>query len=120
MVDGASLGLYLKQLRLQSGYSRAKAAKLARLSATRLYELEIGVSSTTRRPTSPSSEQLQRLARTYGVDSEELLERAGYLIKTRELPPEIERLIELYRRLPIRTRSMIVELIELLSNYQIN
>lgn len=111
-MNGSSIGAYLKKLRIQNGLSRAKAAKLARVSATRLYELEIGVSSTTRRPTAPSREQLARLAKAYGVTSEELLEKAGYLIKANGLPPDIERLIDLYQRLPLKTRQLLFDVLD--------
>lgn len=110
----SSLGDYLKHLRTQKGLSRAKAAKAAKLSATRLYEFEVGVSSSTGKPTLPSREQLKRLAATYDLPAEELLERAGYIIKNTIEPPDVERLLELYRRLPLNARETLLAFLETL------
>lgn len=113
-----SLGEFLKHLRSQKGLSRAKAAKAAKLSATRLYEFEVGVSSSTGKPTAPNREQLKRLAAIYGVPAEELLERGGYLIKSHVEPPDVERLVELYRRLPMHAREALLRFLEALSSSQ--
>ncbi|HEY9856261.1 MAG TPA: helix-turn-helix transcriptional regulator [Stenomitos sp.] len=103
-----SLGDSLKRLRTQKGLSRAKAAKAAKISATRLYEFEVGISSSTGKPTAPSREQLKRLAAVYEVPAEELLERAGYVIRNHSEPPDVERLLELYRRLPLSARETLL------------
>lgn len=110
----SSLGDHLKQLRTRKGLSRAKAALQARLSATRLYEFEVGISSSTGKPTAPNREQLKRLATTYGVPAEELLERAGYLTKPNSEPPDVGHLLELYRRLPLRSRKALLAFLETL------
>lgn len=112
----ASLGDYLKYLRTQKGLSRAKAAKAARLSVTRLYEFEVGVSSSTGKPTAPNREQIKRLAAIYGVPAEEILEKAGYLIKQNAAPPDIERLIALYRHLPPTLREALLTFLEKLTS----
>lgn len=110
-----SLGDYLKSLRAQKGLSRAKAAKAAKISATRLYEFEVGVSSSTGRPTAPNREQVKRLALVYGVPADELLERAGYVIKRCVEPPDVERLLEAYRRLPLSAREALLEFLDRLT-----
>jgi len=111
-----SLGDSLKHLRAKKGLSRAKAAKAAKLSATRLYEFEVGISSSTGKPTAPSREQLKRLAAVYEVPAEELLERAGYVIKSHSEPPDVERLLELYRRLPLPAREALLSFLEAITS----
>lgn len=111
----SSLGEYLKYLRAQKGLSRAKAAKAAKISATRLYEFEVGVSSSTGKPTAPNREQVKRLALVYGVPIDELMERAGFVIKRSLEPPDVERLLELYRRMPLRSREALLEFLDRLT-----
>lgn len=107
----SALGELLKHLRSQKGLSRVKAAKSARLSATRLYEFEVGRSSSTGRPTAPSREQIKRLAVVYGVPADELLERAGYVTRS-HVAPDVERLVDLYRRLPMSARQALLGFLE--------
>lgn len=68
-----TFGPYLKRLRRARGLSLKQVEGAAQVSNAYLSQIERGI----RKP--PHPDILQRLAKTYGVSIEELLEAAGYL-----------------------------------------
>lgn len=68
-----TFGSYLKQLRRAKGLSLKQVEGAAQVSNAYVSQIERGI----RKP--PHPEILKRLARTYDVPVEELLEAAGYL-----------------------------------------
>lgn len=86
-----TFGSYLKRLRRAKGLSLKQVERAAQVSNAYLSQIERGI----RKP--PHPDILKRLARTYEVPVEELLEAAGYLedAKDRRLQRQkIERAFE--------------------------
>ena len=66
------IGEYLKQTRESKNLSQREAARLANVNSSNLSQIERG-----RR--TPEPETLQKLARVYLLDTQDLLHRAGHL-----------------------------------------
>lgn len=70
--EPAGLGMYLKSLRQASGLTLRGVEELTAISNAFLSQLESG------KVKQPSPKVLYKLASTYGVEYEDLMERAGY------------------------------------------
>ena len=85
-MDVTNLGSFLRGQRKKQKLSLRKVASQAGVSATYLWEIELGKRKT------PSAEILKKLAPILGVTTQELLERAGYLEQPEDLTSHTERL----------------------------
>lgn len=72
---GDTFGEFLKQLRLERGYSLREAKEQTGISEAYLWQLENGKREI------PRPETVRRLAKGYGVPEETFLNYAGYLTK---------------------------------------
>lgn len=68
---------FLKARRQELNLSLKAASDRTGIQPSRLHDLEQGVSSTTRKPTAPTRENIKRIARGYGVSEDFLLDLAG-------------------------------------------
>ncbi len=84
-MEVTKLGSLLRDLRNKQGLSLRKAGKQAGVSATYLWEIELGNRI-------PSADILKRLAPILMVTTQELLESAGYLEQPEALTSQLERL----------------------------
>lgn len=105
-----ALGDYLKELRLQRNLSGRKAAQQLGISYTRLQELESGVSRSNRKPTSPSTDLLIKIAQGYQVPLPVLLDLAGMTEPSQDAHQEAE-LVQLFRSLDRDGRDLAIALI---------
>jgi transcriptional regulator with XRE-family HTH domain len=68
---------FIKARRQELNLSLKAASDRTGIQPSRLHDLEQGVSSTTRKPTAPTRENIKRIARGYGVAEDFLLDLAG-------------------------------------------
>lgn len=106
-----SIGEHLKKLRLERGLSAREAAKRIGISYTRLQELESGISRTTGKPTSPSTDLLIKIAKGYHQPIPLLLEMAGLSPVSQDQHQEAE-LIKVFRELSPKGRELALALIQ--------
>lgn len=89
-MEQTDFGKYLRNLRESQRFSLKKAAELSELSTTYIWQSEKGTRA-------PSAEALKKLATTYSVNLNLLLEAAGYLEKHETTISETERLMHAYK-----------------------
>ena len=99
----SNVTLYL--LRQERGCSLRDAAKRAGISFTRLGEWERGFDTRSHKPIRPSFDGLFRLARAYGIPSDELLHLAGYDLG---MSADERRLLGGFRELPDAKRAKLL------------
>ena len=80
---------------------------------SRLHDLEQGVSSTTRKPTAPTRENIKRIARGYGVSEDFLLDLAGRP-KLDAADEDEGRLLSHFRELVPGHKAAVLGLVDLL------
>lgn len=105
-----SIGEYLKKLRQERNLSAREAAKRIGISYTRLQELEMGISRTTGKATSPTTDLLIKIARGYDQPLSLLLEMAGLAPVSPDQEQEAE-LIQIFRTLSDQGRDLSIALI---------
>lgn len=105
-----AIGDYLKNLREKRGLSIREAARRVGISYTRLQELERGISRTTGKPTSPSTEILIKIAKGYEQPIPVLLEMAGLSPVSQDEHQEAE-LIKVFRELSPKGRELALALV---------
>ena len=110
MEVGLAIGEHLKKLRLERGLSAREAAKRIGISYTRLQELESGVSRTTGKPTSPSTDLLIKIAKGYDQPIPLLLEMTGLSPVSQDEHQEAE-LIKVFRELSPKGRELALAII---------
>lgn len=104
-----AIGEHLRNLRTQRNLSIRSAAKLIGISASRLQELETGISRTTGKRTSPTTDALFKIAQAYDQPAATLLELAGLVTVTADAAQEAE-LIQVFRRLDSDGRDLLVSI----------
>lgn len=99
---GERFGSFIRELRETERLSLRQAAKRIGVTHPRLAELEAGITHATGRPTRPTREMVQRIARTYGVAYDTLLDLAGYAREHSELSDEDALMLDHFRSLDLR------------------
>lgn len=101
---------YLKELRHERGWSVREAAKRIGVSYSRLQELEAGISRTTGKTTSPSTDLLIKVAKGYEQPLPLLLQMAGLTPVSQDERQEAE-LLHIFRTLSPRGRNLALSII---------
>jgi transcriptional regulator with XRE-family HTH domain len=101
------VGDYLKGVRLDKGWSVRDAAKRLGVSATRLEEVEVGISRTTGKKTIPGLEVLSKAAKGYDVSIGLLMEMSNMTGMSPDEQQEAE-IIGLWRSMTDVNRNMAI------------
>ena len=108
-------GAFIKSKREARNWTLREAADHIDISASRLAEIERGVSYHTERPTRPTPELVERIARAYEVPVDYALAEAGYTPHDGvQLAPDAERLVSLFESLDRERRELALDFLRLL------
>ncbi len=108
-------GAFIKSKREARNWTLRVAAQHVEISASRLAEIERGVSYHTERPTRPTPDLVERIARAYDVPIDYALAEAGYSPHDgARLAPDAERLVSLFESLDPEHRDLALDFLRLL------
>jgi len=115
MADPADFGTKIKELRLSRDWSIRKTSTALGISHYRLSEIEKNLSRTTGHPTRPTRELVLKMAATFGVPSDYLLDLAGYAREHPDLTDEDNLLLDIFHGLEPEKRSTAIKLLLVLA-----
>lgn len=110
---------YVRAERKRRGWSLDVAARRLGISKSRLREMESGISLSTGKPTSVTSNNLDTFATGYGLPRERLVALAYGSPDPVEggADDEVLRLVGLYRAIPMEHRGLALKLLEAMGDY---
>ncbi len=108
-------GAFIKSKREARNWTLREAADHIDISSSRLSEIERGVSYHTERPTRPTPDLVERIARVYDVPVAYALAEAGYTPHNGlRLAPDAELLVSLFESLDRERRELALDFLRLL------